>query len=380
MTTDATSTDQSFMALAIELAKAGEGSVEPNPMVGCVIAIDGQRIGEGWHEVFGGPHAEINALASVPEQLRQQLPQATAYVTLEPCSHQGKTGPCADALIESGIGRVIVATVDPNPMVSGQGIERLRQAGVNVEVGLLEAEAKDLLAPYLMRTQHQRPWVIAKWAMSLDGKIATRTGDSQWISNSLSRQKVHLLRSRVDAIITGIGTVTADDPMLNARLDFLEEPETRPLRVAKRVVVDPSARISLESQIVKTAQTYPVLVAVSDIDDGKAKALRDAGCEIFQAARANLLAKLLQHLAETGCTNIMLECGASLMGALTDHGWVDELHLFIGPKLIGGSEALPPVGGTGPEELVQAISMTRIETELLHDDIYSVYRRPASQG
>ena len=208
------------MRLAIELAAKGEGCVEPNPMVGCVIVRDGQIIGQGFHNQFGGPHAEINALSSIDSDAHDAA-GATAYVTLEPCSHVGKTGPCCDALIESEIAKVVVACVDPNPLVSGQGIKRLRDAGIKVEIGLLESEARELIAPYLKRIETGKPWVIAKWAMTLDGKIATATGDSQWISNSDSRSIVHELRGKVDAIMVGIGTALADDPMLNARFCLL---------------------------------------------------------------------------------------------------------------------------------------------------------------
>ena len=234
------------MARALELAARGEGFVEPNPMVGCVIARGAEIIGEGWHRKFGGPHAEVEALHVAGTRARG----ATLYVTLEPCCHQGKTPPCTDAILASGLGRVVVAQRDPFPAVAGGGIERLRQAGLAVEVGLREAEARRLNAPYLKLTESGRPWVIAKWAMTLDGKLASRTGDSRWISNEASRAIVHQLRGRVDAIVVGRGTAGQDDPLLTAR-------PAGP-RVATRIVLDTRASLASDSQLVTTAGEAPV--------------------------------------------------------------------------------------------------------------------------
>ncbi len=207
------SEDARHMTRALELAARGEGQVEPNPMVGCVIARDGVCIGEGWHQRFGGPHAEVEALGSV----QGSAAGATMYVTLEPCCHTGKTPPCTEAIVRTGIGRVVVAQVDPFPAVAGQGVQRLRDAGIVVDVGLLEESARQLNAPYRKLIQQQTPWIIAKWAMTLDGKLASRTGYSQWISSAASRQRVHQLRQRVDAVMVGRGTAQADDPLLTAR-------------------------------------------------------------------------------------------------------------------------------------------------------------------
>ncbi|MED5287204.1 MAG: bifunctional diaminohydroxyphosphoribosylaminopyrimidine deaminase/5-amino-6-(5-phosphoribosylamino)uracil reductase RibD, partial [Planctomycetota bacterium] len=205
--------DENWMRKAIDLALRGQGQVEPNPMVGCVLVRDNQLVAEGWHQQYGGDHAEVDAIAKAAGSARG----ATAYVTLEPCCHQGKTPPCIDALIQAGVARVVVAQVDPFEHVSGKGIAALQRAGILTEVGILEAEAKILNAPYLYRIRHGLPWVIAKWAMTLDGRIATRTGSSQWISNETSRQKVHQIRSRMDGIMVGIGTALADDPSLTPR-------------------------------------------------------------------------------------------------------------------------------------------------------------------
>lgn len=369
--------DQAWMELAIELAKAGEGAVEPNPMVGCVITLDGHRIGQGWHETFGGDHAEINALASIDPVLKDRLSQATAYVSLEPCSHHGKTGPCANALIEAGIGRVVVALEDPNPAVAGQGIKRLREAGIKVVTGVARALAEEVLAPYLKRTRTRRPWVIAKWAMTIDGKIATINGDSQWISNDESRERVHQLRSRVDAIVAGIGTVAADDPMLNARPNQASKQMQAPLRNAVRVIVDPSARISLNSKIVKTATQYPVLIAVTEeADNRKLKQLESAGCNCFTSPnRKQLISSLLDFLGDAGATNVMIEGGATLIGSMNDENLIDEIHAFVGPKLFGGSHAISPVAGRGFSSVAESGQFRLVSVDKLLDDVFMVYRR-----
>src|SRR5579871_1062456 len=237
--------DPLFMSRALELARRGQGFVEPNPMVGCVLATDEGVVGEGWHRRFGGAHAEVEALTVAGSRARG----ATAYLTLEPCSHFGKTPPCAPALIEAGVRRVVVAMEDPFPEVAGKGLALLRSTGVDVEVGLMRDEAAWLNAPYLRRVVDRRPWIIAKWAMTLDGKIATRTGDSQWISGRPSREIVHQLRARVDAVIVGRGTAERDDPLLTAR-----PADGNVARVATRIVVDGGAKLSSTSQLVQTAR------------------------------------------------------------------------------------------------------------------------------
>ncbi len=262
--------DERFMRRALELAVRGEGSVEPNPMVGCVIVHDSQIVGEGWHEEFGGPHAEIVALQKVDKSV---LRGSTAYVTLEPCCHEGKTPPCSKALIFAGITRVVVAMEDPFPSVAGGGIGELKSAGIACEVGLLADEAKALNAPYLMRLDHGRPWVIAKWAQTRDGKMAMADG-ARWISNESSREEVQKLRGRVDAILIGSGTARIDDPLLTARPKNPDDVK----RTALRVVVDSKATLPLESQLVKTAKDVPLLVAVaSDAPLEAVKKLAAAG-------------------------------------------------------------------------------------------------------
>src|SRR5229473_850735 len=244
--------DEKWMARALELAEKGRGYVEPNPLVGAVIVHDGKVVGEGWHESFGKPHAEINALAKAGEAARG----AALYVTLEPCCHHGKTPPCTEAILRAGVLRVVAAMKDPFPAVAGQGVARLRQAGVVLEMGLMENEARRLNAPYLKLISTGRPYVHAKWAMTLDGKIATRTGDSKWISGEMSRRHTHELRGRMDAIIVGIGTVLADNPSLTVR-----PPGPR---VPVRVVLDSRGRLPESCQLAMTARETPVLVVAAD--------------------------------------------------------------------------------------------------------------------
>src|SRR5436309_2908852 len=243
----ASMTDFDGMHRALELAERGRGFVEPNPLVGAVLVRDGQVVGEGWHQRYGQAHAEVNALSAAGEAARG----ATLYVTLEPCCHHGKTPPCTDAVLKAGVARVVVAMADPFPKVSGGGLAILRAAGVEVHVGLCEPEARELNAPYLKLLRTGRPWVHAKWAMTLDGKIATRTGDSKWISGEESRRRVHELRGRMDAILVGRGTVVADDPLLTAR-------PAGP-RVAARVVVSASGELPERCQLRATAREVPVI-------------------------------------------------------------------------------------------------------------------------
>lgn len=246
------STDRDWIRRALLLALRGLGSVEPNPMVGCVLVHDGKLVGEGWHERFGGPHAEIMAIRSAT-----RIPKgSTAYVTLEPCCHHGKTPPCAGSLIQAGIRRVVYGCKDPNPMVSGGGVAALEAAGLELTGPVLEAECRDLLAPYLMLTTKQRPWVIVKSAVSLDGKIATASGESKWITSPAAREHAHSWRARVDAIVVGIGTVLADNPILTPR-------PTGP-RMPIRVVLDRTGRLPIDSALAQTAREAPVIVVTSN--------------------------------------------------------------------------------------------------------------------
>ncbi len=335
-------------------------------MVGCVLVKNGQIIGEGWHERFGDPHAEAMALNSASAETSG----ATAYVTLEPCSHHGKTPPCCQALIDAKIARVVVAHLDPNSQVSGNGGRRLQDSGLQVEVGLLQDQAAKILAPYLKRVQTGLPWIVAKWAMTLDGKIATSTGDSQWISNEKSRAIGHRLRGRVDAIIVGSGTALADDPMLTAR-------PSGP-RQATRIVLDSKASLPTDSKLCQSAPDFPTLVAVGPAaDPEKVGRLGEAGCEVWhgQSEDANeRLTELLRELARREMTNVLVEGGTGLLGSLNDLNQIDEVHVFLGPKLVGGSSPFSPIGGAG-QSLIDDSKRIAIElVRQLDEDVYIVGR------
>jgi diaminohydroxyphosphoribosylaminopyrimidine deaminase/5-amino-6-(5-phosphoribosylamino)uracil reductase len=370
--TSSASDDNRFMDRALALAARGIGYVEPNPAVGCVIVRDGRIIGEGFHERFGGPHAEVNALAAAGDGAKG----ATAYVTLEPCCHHGKTPPCTQALVAAGVRRVVAAVSDPFPQVSGRGIGELEAAGITCDIGVRAAETNWLLAPYRKLITTGRPWVIAKWAMTLDGKLATRTGDSKWISSEASRGAVHQLRGRVDAIIVGSGTAHADDPLLTARTADPAEVK----RVATRIVIDSSASLSTASRLMRTCADIPVLVAVSnDAPASATTALKDAGAEVFSCAgttHAQRMDALLQELGNRRMTNVLVEGGGKLLGTLFDARAVDEVHVFIAPKLTGGAEATTPVAGLGIEHMASALRLADIAIEELEGDVH-IYGRIA---
>lgn len=360
--------DEHFMQLALADAKRGEGRVEPNPMVGCVLVRNDQVIGRGAHLKFGGPHAEINALASVASP--QGASGATAYVTLEPCSHTGKTGPCAKALIDAKVARVVIALEDPNPRVAGRGMAQLRESGIDVSIGVLADQATEILAPYLKRQTERLPWMIAKWAMTLDGKIATASGDSQWISNESSRAIVHAIRGRVDGVMVGIGTALADDPKLTAR--------PAGVRQAARIVVDSCARIPLDAHLVATANQCPTLIAVGpDAAPDKCQELKNRGCSVFQSDSSDpnqRLIDLLYELSDSRMTNILVEGGGQLLGALNDLKQIDEVHVFIGPRLVGGAGALSPVAGSGHPLISDGNPINIEKVERIDDDTYLIGR------
>ena len=354
--------DSDIMQHAIDIARAAFGHVEPNPMVGAVIVSpERELIAEGFHQKFGGPHAEINAIQAAGERTRG----ADLFVSLEPCSHFGKTPPCADAVIQAGFRRVIIGCPDPAPHVSGQGIDRLRDAGLDVILGVSEAEARRLIAPFEMLTLSQRPWVHAKWAMTLDGRVASRNGHSKWISSEQSRAWVHSLRGCVDAIITGSGTVRADDPLLTAR-------PSGP-RTALRVVMDSTGRsVTPESQFARTCREIGVLVCVSgSCSPKRIEALHALGAETFRTAEPGLvdIAAVLTELARRRFTNVLLEAGPGLLGAFSDAGLIDEVHAFIAPKLVGGIAATPAIGGLGRSAIPQIASLSNFRSVQIGEDL-----------
>lgn len=344
------------MRRALELAEQGRGHVEPNPLVGAVLARDGKVLGEGWHQRFGEAHAEINALTQAGDAARG----ADLYVTLEPCCHHGKTPPCTEALIRAGIRRVVMAMPDPFPQVAGRGLQALVGAGIAVEVGLGQQQATRLNAPYLKLLRTGRPYVHAKWAMTLDGKIATRTGNSKWISGEASRQRVHLLRGRMDAIVIGIGSVLADDPLLTARPPGPRAPT--------RVILDSQGRLPLDSQLVRTAADAQVLVATL-----APPTIALPGCESLvlksEAGRPSVQA-LLEELGRRRMTNVLVEGGSAVLGSFLDAGAIDEVHVFIAPRLAGGAEARTPIAGQGIGQIADALKLKEWNIESIEQDVY----------
>lgn len=354
--------DALWMQRACALALQGEGAVEPNPMVGCVLVRDGKLLAEGFHASYGGPHAERVALAGLDGQSARG---ATAYVTLEPCCHHGKTPPCTDALIEAGIARVCCAVVDPFPAVSGAGIQKLRQAGIIVDVDCERQQAEDVMAPYLKRLKSGLPFVIAKWAMSLDGKMATHIGDSRWISSDTSRQHAHRMRGRVDAIVVGSRTALLDDPLLTAR--------PKGPRLPVRVVVDSLAALPSTSQLVQTSRVAPVLIWCGpQAKPENVSQLRALGCRVEICPDSeHRLQKLMEFLArEFNATNVLFEGGGQLLGHLFDSNLVDEVQVYIAPKLIGGAAATIPLATVGIAHVAAGPGLVVCERTILGEDFY----------
>ena len=333
-------TDLDYMRRALELARRGMGWTNPNPMVGAVIVKDGAVIGEGYHERCGGLHAERQALA----HCTQSPAGADLYVTLEPCCHHGRQPPCVDALLDAGIARVVVGSDDPNPLVAGKGLERLRQAGVQVETGVLKEECDALNQVFFHFIQHRRPYVVMKYAMTLDGKIATRTGASRWITGEEARRRVHEDRHRYAAIMTGVGTVLADDPLLTCRLEGGNNPI--------RVICDSSLRTPLTSQLVSTAREVPTILACCRPDPERQQALEGAGCRVWvlpEAAGHVDLPALMERLDGENVDSVLLEGGASLNWAALEAGVVQKVQAYVAPVLFGGKEAPSPIAGRGVE-------------------------------
>ena len=364
------------MQRAIALARKGAGFVNPNPMVGCVIVKNGKIIGEGYHEYYGGFHAERNALTKNVADFQD----ATLYVTLEPCCHHGKTPPCTDIIIEKCIKKVVVGLLDPNPLVAGKGISILQNAGIEVVTGVEEDKIKELNKVFLKYIKTKRPYVLLKTAMTLDGKIASHTGDSKWITNEKSRQLVHKLRSEMMGIVAGIGTVKADDPMLNCRVESQQTTDNRQQTLTKavrqpiRIIVDTKASISLESQIVKTANEYRTILAVSCQLSAisKLELLKSFNVEILFCEEKDGhvdISDLVNKLGEMGIDSLLLEGGATLNAAFLEAGCVDEVYAFIAPKIIGGASSKSPIGGKGIDLMKDAIMLKDIKIEQFDNDI-----------
>jgi diaminohydroxyphosphoribosylaminopyrimidine deaminase/5-amino-6-(5-phosphoribosylamino)uracil reductase len=357
---------------ALALAARGRGFVEPNPMVGAVVLdAAGNAVGEGWHQRFGGPHAEAFALEAAGDAARG----GTLVVTLEPCCHHGKTPPCTDAVLRAGVRRVVAAMADPFPRVAGGGLAILRDAGLEVHVGVCEADARRLNAPYLKLLRTGRPWVHAKWAMTLDGRIATRTGDSRWVSGEESRRRVHELRGRLDAILVGRGTVAADDPLLTAR-----PPGPR---VPARVVVSASGVLPERCQLRATAREVPVIVYVAAGNEGKLAGWAADGAEVVALPPDDTGLSPDAVLADLGrrrFTNVLVEGGAGLLGSVLDARAADEFHVFVAPKVVGGAAAVPPVGGAGAAAMADALRLAEFTSEASGEDVYLHGFAPGHRG
>ncbi len=360
-------TDVAHLARAIELAEGGRGRTTPNPLVGAVVVKDGGVIGEGFHTAFGKLHAEREALAACRVDPRG----ATLYVSLEPCCHHGQTPPCTDAILEAGIARVVVGSDDPTEKAAGRGLGILRDDGVEVVVagGELAAKARLLNQPFRKHARTGRPYVLFKSAMTLDGKVATRTGDSKWISGEASRRLAHHWRAECDAVAVGIGTALADDPLLTARI-----PSHPPVhRQPRRIVFDSEARLPLDSQLVGGAGELPLTVVISRAAPRlAADALEVAGADVIVATGENEPARVrnaLSQIGAAGITSILLEGGPHLAGAFLDAGEVDEIRLFVAPVILGGSHARDPLEGEGVERIAEATRALTLDCERVAGDV-----------
>jgi diaminohydroxyphosphoribosylaminopyrimidine deaminase/5-amino-6-(5-phosphoribosylamino)uracil reductase len=341
--------DETYMALAIELARRGEGSVEPNPAVGAVLVKGGRIVGRGWHRRFGGPHAEIEAISDAgPGNAKG----STLYISLEPCRHFGKTPPCTAAIVSAGIRKVVYSIDDPNPAHRG-GASELKRAGIEVVRGVLAGGATRLNAPFIKHSKTGAPFFTLKWATSLDGKTATRSGDSKWISSDASRRVVREMRSKSCAVMVGIGTVLKDDPGLFANPGAKKKP--------RRIVVDTAARTPLKSQLVKTARKSPVIIAVGRNAPGKRiEAICKAGCLVLRLPERSGhvdLKALAAALGSMGILKVLVEGGGTLAAGLFDAGLVDKVVAFVAPVVIGGKEAVTPVEGRGIAKMADALRL-----------------------
>lgn len=351
---------RAYMEQAIELSLKGSGYVSPNPLVGCLIVKEGKIIGQGYHKKCGDLHAERMALANVCEDPKG----ASCYVSLEPCCHQGKQPPCTKDLIQAGIKKVYVSLLDPNPKVRGKGVEELKRAGIEVEVGLLESLARKTNEIFLTSMEEQSPFIALKYAMTLDGKIASKTGDSKWITCEKSRNYVHKLRHRYRAIMVGIGTVLADDPLLTARIPNANHPT--------RIICDPHLKTPIQSKIVKSAKEVPSILVCLDKQREKIEAYQRYGLEILfgKEKKGKIdLKDLMKTLYQKEIDSVLVEGGASLLGNFFDEKLGHRLHAFISPKMIGGKGAISPFCGLGMEKMEEAATLSSLTYHFFDDDI-----------
>lgn len=363
MTTGGDAPDREYMRRALELAATARGRTSPNPMVGAVLVRDGQIVGEGLHAYAGSDHAELVALRDAQGSAQG----ATLYVSLEPCCHHGRTPPCVERIVAAGIRRVVAACEDPNPAVSGKGFAALRAAGLAVEVGCLAEEATRLNEAFFTAIRLGRPFVLMKVAASLDGKIATRTGESRWITGESARQRVHQIRNAVDGVLVGIGTILRDDPMLTTRLGIEDQ------RDPARIIVDNLARLPLRAKVINRASTAATYVAVSEMAPrARLEALEREGVQVLVvegSPRRVSLARLLEQLGKLGLLSVMIEGGAEINASALREGVVDKVLLFLAPRLLGGKATPSAVGGDGVESLAQAVRLQELHLERLDDDV-----------
>lgn len=355
---------QKYMERAIQLAQLGRGHTNPNPMVGAVIVKNDKIIGEGYHQYYGGLHAERNAFANCTEDTSG----ADLYVTLEPCCHYGKTPPCTDIIIEKNIKRVFIGSYDPNPLVAGKGIEKLKRNGIEVYTGILKAQCDELNTIFFHYIKTKTPYVVMKYAMTADGKIATYTGDSKWITSEQSREQVHHIRNAVSGIMVGIGTVLADNPLLNCRIEGGKNPT--------RIICDSTLKTPLDSQIVKTANEIKTIIAFSQKDEQKQNELQKAGIQLLylpnEQNKVDLNA-LMTELGKQEIDSILLEGGATLNECALQRGIVNKLLVYIAPKIFGGSEAKSPVAGKGVALANEAYSLCLKNVKTIGEDILLEY-------
>jgi len=364
MATDA-QTDLAHLERAIDIAEGGRGRVSPNPLVGAVICSEHQVIGEGFHAALGGPHAEVEAIRSAQGR---ELAGSTMYVSLEPCCHHGRTPPCTEAILRAGIGRVVVAAEDPSEHAAGRGLGILRDEGIEVVLADGEPARRARLQnqPFRKHARTGRPWVLFKSAMTLDGKVATHTGDSKWISGPDSRRLAHHWRAESDAVVVGVGTALADDPQLTARLEGVD-------RQPRRIVFDSLARLPLTSQLVQGAREVPLTVVVSRAAPRTATdALETHGVEVIVAPGENEPARVLsalEQLGAAGISSLLLEGGPHLAGAFLDAGELDEIRLFLAPLVLGGRTARDPLEGEGADAIADATRALTLDCERIEDDL-----------
>lgn len=352
--------DEDYMGIALDLAKKGKGKVNPNPLVGAVIVKDGKIIGKGYHERYGKEHAEINAFNSLEENPKD----ATMYVTLEPCSHYGKTPPCVDKIIENNIRRVVIGSVDDNPLVSGKGIKKLKDAGIEVTVGILEDECKRLNEVFIKYISEKKPFVVLKSAMSLDGKISTYSGESKWITGENSRKEVHKLRNELTGILVGVDTVIKDNPKLTCRLKNGRNPI--------RIIVDSTLRIPISSEVIRYDEARTIIATTEFADKDKILELEKKEIEVIIAKSKNNrvdLKDLMMKLYELNIDSILLEGGATLNFSALKENIVDKIQIYIALKIIGGEKSKTPVGGQGIEELKKAFKIKDLTSRVVGEDI-----------